>query len=82
MEYVVAIKTVRGKCKKDRRYKILDIQNIGDILTFGDIEAVCSYSAYLITHNSKMVYVDTKHFISEIKYHRKLKLRKLNEIVS
>lgn len=83
MEYVVAIKTIRGECKKDTRYMILDIQRTGDILTFGDIEVVCSYPAYLIRHNGKMVYVDTKYFITEIKYHRKLKLKKLNnEIIS
>lgn len=30
-EYVLAVKTIRGQCKKDRRYKILDIIEKGTI---------------------------------------------------
>ena len=76
-EYVHAVKT-RGQCKKDCRYKILDIIEKGTIWSDWSWLAHIEYTedAYYIMHNNNMSISNSSNFKYDYKYNRKIKLKK------
>jgi len=72
-DYIIAIKTIRGQCKIDRRYKILGIDKKGsDISFFTDSKLILENDYYYIIHNNNFSISSSENFKYDYEYNRKI----------
>ena len=76
-DYIIALKTIRGECKKGRRYEIHGIYEKGHESEMFDVLITYTEDAYFIIHNGKMTISDSSNFEYDYKYNRKLKINKI-----
>lgn len=82
-DYIIAIDSVRGKCKKDVRYKVLKVYKKGQECFFMDVINLQLYweeDNYLIKHNGRFIISPSKYFIYDYKYNRKLKIKNIKNL--
>jgi len=94
-DYIIAIKTVRGECKKGVRYRVKNIMRNGDISKIPDslldwckenlpnepIITTWEYDThYRILLNGNTTYSNAEYFVNDICYNRIRKLRVLKRI--
>lgn len=75
-DYIIAIKTIRGECKKDRRYKILSIYEKGYNYELFCYKIEYDEDYYVIKHNNNFAIAASSNFIYDYKSNRKIKLKK------
>jgi len=78
-DYIIANVTIRGQCKKDRRYKIQGIIEKGYEYECFGFFIKYDEEAYYIIHNNRWAISNSSNFKYDYHYNRKLKFKKINK---
>lgn len=77
-DYIIAIRTIRGECKIDRRYKIIDILKKGEDISFlPEFPLIFDTDHYYIMHNNNISITSCENFKYDYQYNRRKKLSKI-----